>query len=595
MANTLYKRLLENIIKYGSKPALFYETSPNHWKGISWIAFGEKIESIAKTMLTVKIETGDRIAIFSRNMPEWTITDYACQAIRAVSVPIYSTTSVQQAIYILNETETKLLFVGEQEQYDKALEIVKSVASIQKIIVFSSDVKLSKDFDSQYFSNFGMNESSKDIQNLLDKKINEGNENDLLTIIYTSGTSGEPKGVMLHQKNLIFCVGIHEKRLVLSDSDISMSFLPLSHVFERGWTYVVLSNGISNYYLKNPREIIDKIKVVKPNLMCAVPRFFEKTYTVVLNTLEKSSPLKKKIFTWAIKVGDKLAAKQNNKQFIPLVLRVQHLLADSLVLKKGRAAFGGKIRYMPCAGASLSQEIVQFFYAAGIPLVYGYGLTETTATVSCFPYTGYKFGSVGKIMPGVEIKIGENNEILVKGNSVTSGYYNKPEADKESFIDGWFRTGDAGSLDDDGNLFLTDRIKDIFKTSSGKFIAPQYIETLLGNSPYIDQVALIGNEKKYITALIVPAFDTLKEYAIKNNIPFTDRKELVKNEKIFSFYSDIINKLQKDLSPFEQVKKFLLLSNEFSIDGGELTNTLKLRRNVIYEKYIGEIRGMYFD
>jgi long-chain acyl-CoA synthetase len=590
---TLYTILQRNIEKYGLKPALYYESPDKKWMGISWFEMGAKIMDTAKALLEMQINTGDRIALFSQNMPEWTITDYAIQAIRAVSVPLYATTSIQQALYILDETETKILFVGEQEQYDKALKIAKNARTIKKIVVFSSETILSDEFDSSYYTDFCKTGNNPVNSTTLKQRIDEGNNNDLLTIIYTSGTSGEPKGVMLSQSNLLFCIEIHKKRVILNDSDISMCFLPLSHIFERGWTFVVLSSGITNYYLKNPKEVIDKIREVKPNLMCAVPRFFEKTYTAVLNTLEKSSPLKRKIFTWAIRTGYKKLEYVNSGNPVPFSINFKYRIADILVLKKGRSALGGCIRYMPCAGASLSEEIVRFFHSVGITILYGYGLTETTATISCFTYTGFKFGSVGRIMPDLDVKIGENNEILIKGGSVTSGYYNNPKATEEAFINGWFRTGDAGTIDDEGNIFLTDRIKDIFKTSSGKFITPQSIENILGNSPFIDQVAIIGNEKKYITALIVPAFDTLKDYAVKNNIKSDNRSELLKNEKVQKFYEDTINKLQKDLSPFEQVKKFTLLPVEFTINGGELTDTLKIKRKVITQKYDSEIALMY--
>jgi long-chain acyl-CoA synthetase len=593
MSNTLYTILLHNIEKYGLKPALFYESSEGNWTGISWKDMGIKIEDTAKALLEMQINTGDCIGIISQNMPEWTITDYAIQAVRAVSVPLFATTSVQQALFILNQTETKILFVGEQPEYDKALEIAKESRTLKKIVAFSSEIILSNEFDSAYFTDFCKTGNTPDNNILLKQRTNEGNPGDLLTVIFTSGTSGEPKGVMLHQSNLLFCLEIHQKRVILNNSDISLSFLPLCHIFERGWIFIVLSSGISNYYLKNPKEIIDKIQVIKPNLMCSVPRFFEKTYTGVLSAVENSSALKKKIFAWAIKIGNKKVEKLNSGKKLSLGLSLKYKIADLLVLKKGRSVLGGNIRYMPCAGASLSEEIVRFFHASGITILYGYGLTETTATVSCFTYTNFKFGSVGKIMPGLEVKTGENNELLVKGETVTAGYFNNPKATEEAFIDGWFRTGDAGHIDDDGNVFMTDRIKDLFKTSSGKYIAPQFSENILGNSPFIDQVALIGNEKKYVSALIVPAFDALSDYAAKNNIVYDNRSGLLKNEKIIQFFEEIINNLQKDLSPFQKVKKFTLLPVEFSIKGGELTHSLKMKRNAINEKYALEISMMY--
>jgi long-chain acyl-CoA synthetase len=356
---------------------------------------------------------------------------------------------------------------------------------------------------------------------------------------------------------------------------------------------VALSTGMTVYYLKNPKAVIDTIKDVKPTIMCSVPRFYEKTYAGIMNVITQSSRIKKWIFNWGISIGAKRTEYTRLAKPVPFLLKLAYRLAEKLVFTKGREVLGGKIRFMPCAGAALSEEIVRFFHYVGVTITYGYGLTETTATVSCFPKEHFKFGSVGKVMPGLSVKIGENDEIMVKGKSVMSGYYKKPEATAAVFKDGWFCTGDAGWIDEDGYIYLKDRIKDIMKTSSGKYIAPQMVETLIGKDRFIEHIAIIGNERKYVTALIVPAYDVLYEYAHKKSIKFEDRSDLLKNKEIQSLYLQIVHDSQKELSAYEQVKKITLLADDFTIQGGELTSTLKIRRKLIHEKYRKEIESMY--
>jgi long-chain acyl-CoA synthetase len=583
-----------NALKYGSRKALYHRAKNGTWEGTTWHDAAELINKTSKSLLSIGVNIGDRVAIFSRNMPEWTIVDYAIQSVQAVSVPVYSTTSVQQALYIIEETESAVLFAGDSEQYEKACELFKKSKYLKKIIVFNESVPLRNDTNSIYFKEFLLLGNNID-HSELDSRINGLNENDLLTIIYTSGTSGEPKGVMLHQYNLLACIPQHINRLDISDADISLCFLPLSHIFERGWTYIALSTGMDVYYLNNPNDVVQALGEVRPTIMCSVPRFFEKTYNAVLDKIEKSSSFKKILFKWAMNIGKRHEVVMREAKPLPLLLGFKYLIADNLVLKKGKMVFGGRIRFMPCAGASLSNEILLFFLAAGLNIKYGYGLTESTATISCFTNSNYKIGSVGKVLPGLQIKIGENDEILVKGKTITSGYYKNHQATKAAFIDGWFRTGDAGKIDEGGNIYLTDRIKDIFKTSSGKFIAPQKIENLLCNSPYIDQAAVMGDERKFITALIVPNFNYLAEYARKHNIHFQNNQDIIANKHINELYQFIIGEIQKNLSPFEQVKKFKLLPTEFSVNGGELTLTLKLKRKVILEKYRNEIEEMYVN
>ena len=585
--------LHENSIKYGSRNAIFYQKPDKSWTPITWTNLWKSIEDAAKAFLAHGVKPGDKVAIMSRNMPEWTISDYALQLIRAVSVPLFSSTSVAQAQYMLNETETVLFLVGEQEQYDVAAQLIDNVPTLRKIIAFDPSVAFNGNANATHFSDFL--ESGRD-GNWKEKLRNvsiEAQDDDLCTIIYTSGTTGEPKGVMLTVANFRHCVRIHDLRINISDQDVSLCFLPLSHIFERGWTFIVLSKGMTSYYLRNPKEVVDAVKVVKPTLMCSVPRFFEKTYEGVNAKIAKSSAFKQWLFKWSIKMGGKRFDCISNKRPVPLSLKVAYAIADKMVLSKGRAVLGGRFRFMVCGGATMSLDIIHFFEQVGIHVKIGYGLTETVASVTCLLDDDLNTSSVGKVMPLLDVKIGDNNEVMVKGGTVFKGYYKKPELTAQAFKDGYFCTGDAGYLDEKGYLFLTDRIKDIIKTSSGKYIAPQKIESLLASDKYIEQITIIGSERKYVTALVVPAamaFDELMKEMKLDNLP---KERQVKEPAVIDFYQQRINELQKDLSPFEQVKKIVLLPDEFSIQKGELTSSLKIKRSVVADIYKDEIESMY--
>ncbi len=585
----------QNSIKYGDRSAIYYQLANKTWSPISWLQFWKSIEDTARAFLSNGIKPGDKVAIMSRNMPEWTITDYALQLIRAVSVPLFSSTSAAQTEYMLNETESVLFLVGEQEQYDIACSIKGKVATLRRIIVFDSNVSLISGSESVYFNEFQTFGQSPEYLIQLEQVSEEALEQDLCTIIYTSGTSGEPKGVMLSIANFMHAIRIHDLRLVVSDADVSLCFLPLSHIFERGWTMIVLSKGMTSYYLRNPKEVVDAVKVVKPTIMCSVPRFFEKTYEAVNAEIAKSSKLKQAIFKWAINIGGKRLDYIWNKKPVPLRLMLAYAVADKLVLAKGRAALGGNFRFMVCGGAALSLDIIHFFEQVGIHIKVGYGLTETVATITCLLDDDLNTSSVGKVMPLLEVKIGENEEVMVKGGTVFIGYYKKPVLTAEVLKDGYFSTGDAGRLDENGYLFLKDRIKDIIKTSSGKYIAPQKIEGLLTGDKYIEQITVIGNERKYITALVVPAELAFKQLMKDLNLTDRLREDQVKDNKVIDFYLQRINTIQKDLSPFEQVKKIVILPEEFSIQNGGLTSSLKIKRRVVAEQYKAEIESMYVN
>jgi len=593
--SSLTSIIRENSIKYGSRNVIYYQKNDKSWTPVTWSELWKSITDTAKALLADGIKPGDKVAIMARNMPEWTIADYAIQLVRAVSVPLFSSTSVAQAEYMVGETECVLFMAGEQDQYDVAKELMPKVPSLRKIVAFDKSINLDPGVNSVYFTDYITHEFMDNFDKEIEILSGQASEQDLCTILYTSGTSGEPKGVMLSVANFLHCLQIHELRLNVSDADVSLCFLPLSHIFERGWTFIVLSTGMTAYYLRNPKEVVDVVRVVKPTLMCSVPRFFEKTYEGVNATIAKSSRLKQAMFKWAINIGGKRLDYIWNKKPVPLRLIMAYAIADKLVLAKGRAALGGNFRFMVCGGAALSLDIIHFFEQVGIHIKVGYGLTETVASVTCLLDDDINTSSVGKVMPLLDVKIGENNEIMVKGGTVFMGYYKKPELTAEVFKDGYFCTGDAGRLDEKGYLFLTDRIKDIIKTSSGKYIAPQKIESLLSSDKYIEQITIIGSERKYVTALVVPAaaaFDELmKEMRLENE----PREEQVKENSVIAFYQQRINDLQTELSPYEQVKKIVLLPAEFTIQTGELTPSLKIKRRVVAEQFKTEIESMYVE
>lgn len=585
--------LRDNCQKYGTRNAIFFQKGDKSWTPINWTELWQQVEDTAKAFLANGIKPGDKVAIMSRNMPEWTISDYALQLVRAVSVPLFSSTSEAQAEYMLNETETVLCLVGEQEQYDVAKNLLKKVPSMCKIVAFDDNVELDTSVVSEHFTDFLKSGRDGSYDEQYTDCINSADEKDLCTIIYTSGTSGVPKGVMLSVANFQYCIHIHDLRLNVDDKDVSFCFLPLSHIFERAWTFNVLSKGMISYYLRNPKEVVDSVKVVKPTIMCAVPRFFEKTYEGVNAEIAKSSALKQAIFKWAINIGGKRLDYIWNKKPVPAALNFAYGIADKLVLAKGRAALGGNFRFMVCGGAALSVDIIHFFEQVGIHIKVGYGLTETVASVTCLLDDDLNTNSVGKIMPLLDVKIGENEEIMVKGGTVFMGYYKRPEFTAEVFKDGYFCTGDAGRLDENGYLFLKDRIKDIIKTSSGKYIAPQKIESLLSGDKYIEQITIIGSERKFITALVVPAAIAFEKLMKEMNLDAKPREEQVKLKEVITFYQQRIDLLQKDLSPYEQVKKIVLLPAEFTIQTGELTPSLKIKRRVVAEQFKNEIEAMY--
>ena len=587
--------------KYKDRTVLRYrDDEKGKWRKISWRDFSARIMQAAEAMAQFGIEEKENIGVYSQNMPQYLITDFAAFANRAVMAPMYATSSSAQVEYIVNDASIRFLFVGEQYQYNNAFAVQQNSATLKRIVVFDRKVTFHPDDKTSiYFDDFVKLGDTSLSESTVKIRMSNISEEDLATIIYTSGTSGESKGVMLTHANYIEALRIHDIRLtMISDKDHSLCFLPLAHIFEKAWCYYVLHVGMKISINRDPKMIAQIVKEVKPSAMCSVPRFWEKVYIGVNEVISGSTGIKKWLFADSIKTGKRYKLNYINKGLKPpLGLKIKFRLYDKTIFTLLRKTIGinNGIIY-PCAGAPLSDEINEFLHSVNIPLCYGYGLSETTPTVSCFLERGFTFGTVGTVMPDVQVKIGENDEILVKGKTVTVGYYNKPETTQAAFTaDGWFRTGDAGKLTDKNEIILTERIKDLFKTSNGKYVAPQALESRIAADKYIDQIVAIGDERKFVSALVVPGFPLLEEYAKQNNIIYNSLEELLKDDKIHRLIESRIEERQKEFAYFEKIKRFTLLPAPFTMEAKELTDTLKFRRPIINQRYADIIERMYAE
>lgn len=584
--------------KYGNRTALKHrDNATGKWLKISWREFSDKVMLTAKAMAEFGIKVQENIGVYSQNMPQCLYTDFGAYGNRVVSIPMYATNSPGQIEYIINDAKIRTLFVGEQLQYNNAFKVQKDSKYLERLVVFDPAVKMNpEDKTSIYFDDFLRLGDNAHAESTVKIRMTEAVPEDLATIIYTSGTTGESKGVMLPHSCYLEAMRIHDVRLPLvTDKDLSMSFLPMTHIFEKAWCYYCLHKRVTIAINQDPKMIQKTLPEVHPTLMCNVPRFWEKVYAGVHEKINSASPAMKKIFLDAIETGRRYNLEYKNKGIpAPCSLKLKFQFYNKTVFTLLKKVLGiERGRFFPVAGAPLSDTINEFLQSVNIPIAYGYGLSETTATVCFYPEIGFQFGSIGEVMPGVQVKIDPgNNEILVKGKTVMSGYYNKPEETKRAFTeDGFFRTGDAGRLE--GNtLFFTERIKDLYKTSNGKYIAPQAIEMVMSGDNYIEQIAVIGDQRKFVSALIVPAYPLLEKYAGEKGISFESREELVKNKDIIRFIEARVEEHQKNLASYEKIKRFTLLPEPFMM-GCELTDTLKLRRPVVLQKYATEIEAMY--
>lgn len=590
----------EQAKKYGSRTALTFKSfGKDKWESVSWEHFSLRVKQVSNALLNLGVRPQENIAVFSQNCVEYLYTDFGAYGVRAVSIPFYATSSEQQIQFMINDAQVRFIFVGEQEQYNKAHRVFALCPTLERIIIFDRGVRISThDPHALYFDDFVALGANLPRQSEVENLWHEASYDDLCNILYTSGTTGESKGVQLSYGQYDAAFVANAKCVPVGEKDRVINFLPFTHVFERGWAYLCLTEGAELIINTNPHEIQEAMKQTHPTCMSAVPRFWEKVYQAVKDKIDRATPMKQNIFRHALSVG-----RRHNVEYLgrgkrpPLALALEYKLIDRTLLKIVRNQIGlVNPNIFPTAGATVSPDVEIFVHSVGICMIVGYGLTESLATVSCDhknkPFT---VGSVGRPIEGIDIKISESGEIMLKGPTITRGYYKRDAINATAFdSEGYFHTGDAGYLKN-GELFLTDRIKDMFKTSNGKYIAPQMVEAMLLVDKYIDQVVVVADEHKFVSALVVPEFRLLEEYAREHNIKFGSREDLCADKRIHDMMMERVETLQQQLAHYEQVKRITLIAHHFSMESGELTNTLKLRRPVIYKNFKNVIEKMYAE
>ena len=584
--------------KYGDKTALtFKKFGSDKWQSVSWNQFSLRVKQVSNALLNIGAKPHDKIAVFSQNCVHYLYTDFGAYGIKVCSIPFYATSSEQQIQYMINDGQVRFLFVGEQDQYDKAHRVFALCPSLERIIIFDSSVRISThDPAALYFKDFIKLGENLPRQTEVEALYQSASMDDMANILYTSGTTGDSKGVMLTYGQYDAALRANDEVVPVSEKDRVINFLPFTHIFERGWAYLCLSEGAQLFINTYPHEIQESMRQVHPTCMSSVPRFWEKVYIAVKAKMDEAGSVQKKLFYHALAVG-----RKRNIEYIangkrpPLTLELEYKIINKTILSMVRKQLGLEHpNIFPTAGAYVSPEVEEFILSVGIGMVVGYGLTESLATVSCVHLDKrFTIGSVGRPISSIQIKIGEDNEILLKGPTITKGYYHRDTTNAKVFDEeGYFRTGDAGYMKD-GELFLTERIKDLFKTSNGKYIAPQQVESLLLVDKFIDQVAVIADQRKFVSALIVPEFRLVEDWAREHHIAFGSREDLCANEQVKKMLQERINTLQQQLAYYEQIKRITLLPHHFSMESGELTNTLKIRRPIINKNYQAEIDKMY--
>lgn len=584
--------------KYGDREAMIYQDfGSDQWKSYSWNDFSRNVGIVSNAMLNFGVKLQENIGVFSQNCPQYLFCDYGAWGIRAVTVPFYATSSEQQIQFIINDAKIRFLFVGEKEQYEKAHRVLALCPTLERIIVFDKRVTLNPlDPNAIYFDDFLKLGEGMPRQTEIDQLWKEATYDDLANILYTSGTTGESKGVMLTQGQYHAALEANGKCVNIHDDDRVLNFLPFAHIFEKAWAVLAVTVGATLIVNNDPKRVQQSMRETNPTCMSSVPRFWEKVYAGVNDKIEKAGSLQQRIFNNALAVGRKYNIEYLSRgKRPPLSLRLKYGVINNVLFGKVRKELGLiNPNIFPTAGAAIAPHIEEFVHSIGINMIAGYGLTESLATVSCnHPGKPYAVGSVGYVIEGLEVKISEEGEVLLKGPTIFKGYYNREDITASSFTDdGFFKTGDAGYIKN-GELFLTERIKDLFKTSNGKYIAPQMIETRLMVDKYIDQIAVIADERKFVSALIVPEYRLLEEYAKNKGISYQSMEELCANAEINAMLKERIDTLQQQLAYYEQVKRFTLLPEPFTMDKGELTNTLKLKRRIVNEHFKAEIDKMY--
>jgi len=588
---TIPQQFLNSVETY-DKPDAFRYKSAGRYVDVSHREAFRKVHHAALGLQALKLAKQDRIGLLSENRFEWVVADLAILSAGCINVPVYSTLPVNQVEYILVDSEARAVFVSTREQLAKVLACRSKVPTLQHIISF--DPECDAEGVITLDALIARGEMIADIPPY-QELISTIGKFDWASVIYTSGTTGEPKGSILSHWNFLSNVNGALSVLRIGPEDSCLSFLPLSHVFERtAGYYVMLTAGATIAYAETMDTVAENMLEVSPTVMCAVPRFYEKIYGRVMDAIEQGSGTKRSLFHWAIKTGHKYIDERLDGR-VGFMTKRKRGLADALVFRKLKARTGGHIRFFVSGGAPLNPEINRFFHAAGIPVLEGYGLTETSPVIACNTFENIRFGTVGKPLPNVEVKIAEDGEILVKGDLVMQGYYKKPEQTNEAIGDGWFHTGDIGNLDEDGFLSITDRKKDMIVTAGGKNIAPQAIENALKNSKYIDEAIVIGNARRFVSAVIVPNFENLRQFAAGNNLSFETDTELVGHAQVEELYAGEIDRLCEPFATFERIKRFTLLDSPLTIEAGELTPSLKVKRRIVEQKFKDQIDALYAD
>ncbi|MBI3996026.1 MAG: long-chain fatty acid--CoA ligase [Candidatus Omnitrophica bacterium] len=593
MDETIPARFARQAAALGTKP-LFLVKRRGTYQPITWAEAAETVQAFSAFLLSRKINAGDRVVILSENRPEWGIADLAIQSVGAWSVPIYPSLTAQDLHVIFQDCQPSLCVASTTDQANKLLEVSRRVASIHTIVVMDAG-EARHPLESSWAASVAQGrEQSAAYRDTLKQRQGAITPDETATLIYTSGTTGEPKGVMLSHRNFLSNVEASLQAIPVSDQDLHLSFLPLSHVFERmgGW-YLMLSVGACVAYAESMDTIPQNMLEVRPTIMLGVPRFFEKLYLRMQEGLRQASPMKRRLAEWAIGVGRAVNAYRFEGKPVPIGWAIQHAIADRLVFQKFKARLGGRVRFFVSGGAPLSQEIGEFFYSVGVTILEGYGLTETSPVIAANRLPVPRFGSVGTVLPGVEVSFATDGELLTKGPHVMQGYYHKPDATAAAIEQGWFHTGDIGHIDAQGHVYITDRKKDLIKTAGGKFVAPQKLENLFVTDPAVSQAFVYGEKRPYCVALIVPNLDQLRRYAQEQEIVGRSVQELIRDPRVMAWYWQRVDAKQQGLASFEQVKKIALLDQEFSQASGELTPTLKAKRNVIAQRYEALLASLY--
>ena len=599
--NTHLARLIHDQAKfYGDREVLIYKDfGGKEWKSLSWNQFSDTVRVVSNALLNLGVKVQENVGVFSQNSIQYLFCDFGAWGIRAVTIPFYATSSEQQIQFMVSDAKVRFLFVGEQDQYDKARRVFATCKTLERIIIFDKAVRISgKDANVMYFEDFLKLGENLPRQTEVDALTAQASMDDIANILYTSGTTGDSKGVILTCGQYHAAMEANNKCVPVGEKDRVLNFLPFTHIFEKGWKILSLTKGATLIVNTCPMEVQQSMRETHPTCMSSVPRFWEKVYMGVMEKIEKSSAPKRKLFLHAMNVG-----KKHNVDYLskgrrpPLALHLEYEMLNKTVFSLVRKELGLEhAHFFPTAGATVNPKVEEFVHSIGINMIVGYGLTESLATVSCNhlgePYT---VGGVGIPIEGIDVRISSEGEVLLKGPTITRGYYNRDDLTKAAFTDdGYFKTGDSGYLKD-GELFLKERIKDLYKTSNGKYIAPQMIESKLLVDKYIDQIAIIADQRKFVSALIIPVYSLLEEYAREHQIPFESREQLCASPQINEMMKERIDTLQQQLAHYEQIKRFTLLPHHFSMERGELTNTLKIKRRVLNENYRKEIDAMYAD